>query len=71
MTVARVRSNIQSLSINADSFFEVEVLRKGQNDAKFMPDCARAQEALLVAQISKLAQQLAEVQKILLLFMSH
>lgn len=47
---------------------EKEIFRKSANDAKFMRDEAQTREALLVAQKSKLAQQLVDVRKHVALF---
>lgn len=56
-TVALLRGTIHPLITNADCLpSRVEALRNGCNEAGFMRERARAQEALLPAQNTKLAQ---------------
>lgn len=63
-TVAQLRRTIRSLNTNVElPSSEIEVLQKFRNDDEFMRYGTKAQKALLAAHNSKLAQQLAEVQK--------
>lgn len=63
-TAAQLTGTIYSLNTNVDSLSsEVDVKRKGGDDAAFMSDGAMAQEAWLASQNRKLAQQLADVHK--------
>lgn len=62
--VARLRGTVQSLIANIVSLSsEKEILQKNQNDVDFMSDGAKAQEKLLAARNSKLAQQWDDVQR--------
>lgn len=68
-TVAWLRNTIQSFNTNVETLCsEVEIPPKSRKDAEFMCDGSKAQEAFLAAKSSKLAQQLDEVKKMLLLF---
>lgn len=55
---------IQSFNSFVESLFsKIEVLRKDLNDAEFMRDEAKEQEALLATENSTLAQPLADIKK--------
>lgn len=63
-TIPWLRSTIPSLNTNPDSLSSaIRMFWKSQNDTEFMRDAVKAQGAMLVAENTKLAQKMADIQK--------